>query len=251
MGSFGVVRRATDTITNTHMACKVIPIGKKTREDIETEVRILRRVESHPGVVEMIDAYEKDGSVHIVTELLLGGDLLLSLRDRGSFSEDDARQIFIKVMESLSHVHAAGVVHRDVKLDNLVMVEPYDVSSVRLIDFGMAAELDGSVMNMRCGTPHFIAPEVILSSQSYGTEVDVWAAGVVLFQLLSGYLPFDARTVRELFKKIIKGKADFNDPAWSMVSPEAADLTRKLLTVDPSKRPTPEEAMTHPWVVER
>ena len=255
-GAFAVVKQAFDKLTNRALACKVIPLGtgnrRTSRANAETEIRLMRRVESHPGIVAICDAYEMNGSVHIVTDLLKGGDMLTALEDRGSYSEDDARQVFKTLISALAHIHAAGVVHRDIKLENLVLAEPHDVSSVRLIDFGLAADLSGPPLHTVCGTPHFVAPEVIKSSSGdgYGRECDMWGAGVVLFQLLSGYLPFDSLTSIDVMRKIYEGKANFKDPVWSMVSRGAIDLTKRLLTVDPRQRPTTEQALMHPWVVD-
>lgn len=252
-GAFVVVRRAFDAETDRSWACKVIEIARtrsrgSTAADVEAELQFLRRLD-HPYVIRLRDSYTADGKLHIVTGLLRGGDLLTALNYRGSYTEEDARAVFVRLMKALIHVHGAGIVHRDIKLENLVLEDPDDCTSVVLVDFGLAADVRGPLTDV-CGSRHYVAPEVIRGSRGerYDTQCDVWGAGVVLFILLAGYPPFRSSTANGVLRKAYNGLVDFEDPVWHMLSEGAADLVKKLLVVDPRKRLTPRNALAHPWV---
>jgi hypothetical protein len=261
-GAFSVVRRAVDPVTRDDVACKVLRLGDErsvrasdgssTREEASHEINMLRRLGRHPSVPHLLDAYETtDGNVHIITDMLRGGELLAALHERGSLPEEDARRIFVRLMGAIKHIHARGVVHRDVKLENLVIDDPDDITSVKLIDFGLAADSFSDPMNRACGTLQCVAPEVIgagIGGKRYCPKCDVWGAGVVLFQILSGYPPFEGRCVQDVTRLICKGKPNFNDPMWDIVSDSAVHLVKCLLEVNPRARLSPDQALRHPWV---
>lgn len=260
-GAFSVVRRAVDPVTQESVACKVIKLadgcddirvdGTTTMEEADNEVRMLRQVGRHPSVTRLLDAYEMDGNVHIITDMLRGGELLTALHERGSLAEEDARRIFVRLMGAIKHIHAMGVVHRDIKLENLVIEDPDDITSVKLVDFGLAADSFSDPMDKACGTLQCVAPEVIGAAKGggrYCPKCDVWGAGVVLFQILSGFPPFESDCAHHVTRLIRKGKPNFNDPNWDMVSDSAVHLVKGLLEVDPRARLSPDQALRHPWV---
>jgi calcium/calmodulin-dependent protein kinase I len=166
---------------------------------------------------------------------------------------------------SLSCAHC-----RDLKLDNLLLVTPGNISNIKIVDFGFArkehAGSAGRLNNMQtvCGTPGYIAPEVIRGimqpsgdpvkegcedpNHHYGPPCDLWSAGIVLYMLLSGMPPFYDKSEPRLLRSIISGKFSFKDPVWEPVSGEAKDLIRKLLVVDPAQRLTCEQVLEHPWM---
>lgn len=205
-------------------------------------------------------------AVLLVMPLLRGGDLVsaMAVRER-AFSEDEARSLFCGLMVCLERSSRAGIAHRDVKLENVMLAEPTECfhRGVRLVDFGLAARCPhgrGGGLTTPTGTPSYIAPEIIRtarkaaisgvdSQQGYGVECDVWSAGVVLYILLSGSMPFFGGTMAELLQRIAEGSPSFSGAAWAAVSPEAVDMVRRCLTVDPAKRITPSQAITsHPWL---
>ena len=257
-------------------ACKVVDIlpndvhdDSLRLEDIESEIKILAGLGGgHPNIQDLVDFAVEGDRAYIVSSLCRGGDLAQALEMRGCLCEEDARNVMAGVLSGLAHLHSRGVVHRDIKLDNILLTESkHDMSKVKIIDMGFAKHLTcpdatrcGETYNNICGTPMYIAPELIRSSVQegkiqtmarYGTQADMWSCGVVFYCLLSGYLPFNARVgadMIDLFQDIANSVYDFSDPVWETVSEEALDLIKSLLEVDPVKRLTAEEALRHPWM---
>jgi calcium/calmodulin-dependent protein kinase I len=266
-GGFSVVKLVTDRETGELWACKIMNLpppsaGNKrqpstnegelaiSREDIFKEIDIVIALR-HPNIIYLKEYFEEGNKVYIVMEFLKGGELLDAVITKGTYSETDARKIFIQLIDAVTYMHGKNVVHRDLKLENLLLAEPGDINTVKVADFGLAKKYAGAALSTICGTPQYVAPEVIKGGQNpytYGNECDLWSCGVILFILLGGYPPFYDDSEPRLFNKIRRGKFDFNDPAWSNVSDNAKDLLRKLLVVDPSKRLTCEQVRDHPWM---
>ena len=225
-------------------------------------------------ILQLREYYEEaDGPVashsvfYVVSELATGGNLLFHTQDRGSLPEEDARAVFAALMQSCMFMRDARVVHRDIKLENLVLSRAHDFESpVKLVDFGLAKILAPDERPTQiCGTPYYVAPEILEYAYSkkasrgvddprrptYSFECDIWSSGVTLFLLLSGCYPFSDDDIPQLYRKIRHGDVDFSDPAWEMVDESAQDLIRGCLTVDPAKRFTAEQALSHPWMRKR
>lgn len=253
-----VVRRGGATT----MACKLLrlsadqtdpaPAELSTAEQVLNEVSILRRLD-HPNISKLVEVFEERDCFRLVMPLLSGGDLLSALRFRGSFAEDDARTIMRCLLSALQHTHSHGIAHRDIKLENLLLAEPHDLSRVVLIDFGLAKALRDDPYGSACGTPVYVAPEVITDVDRvtglsrYGCECDLWSAGVVMYMLLSGSPPFTSTDVTSLLRQVRAAVVRFHDPSWELVSTEAKDLIRGLLTASPRARMTAGEALAHSW----
>lgn len=177
----------------------------------------------------------------------------------GCFAESDARRLFRLVCEALSYLHSKDVVHRDLKPDNVLLTSKERSTCMpKIADLGVAATYDSNHCKTICGTPHYFAPELIdafktpsdslnQSSPGYGKTVDMWSLGVVLYILLSGTPPFEADG---LYDQILGGHYEFDAEEWETVSSEAKDLVRRLMTVDPKKRPTIQEALKHCWLTQ-
>jgi len=193
--------------------------------------------------------FEENNKVYLLTELLTGGELLDAVLEKGHYSEGDARLCFMKLLEGLAYLHTKKIAHRDLKLENLLLDRKDDISTVKIADFGLAKRAAESTMETICGTPQYVAPEVILGipGNKYTFTVDLWSAGVILFILLGGYPPFYDEHEPRLFMKIRRGQYSFDDPVWAKVSDLAKDLIRKLLTTDPDKRLSADEALKHEW----
>ena len=197
--------------------------------------------------------------VYVITELVAGGDLLSAVTDRGSLAEEDARAVFRSLMQCCMDLQSRGVLHRDIKLENIMLRDPHDFhKGIKLVDFGLATDInrDGPAEKV-CGTPMNVAPEIVAVGlrrsrgeeiAPYGSECDVWSAGVLLYTLLSGSPPFDPIDFSDLYAMILQGSYKYDDPAWQMVTDSAKDLVTRCLTVDPSKRISPIEALDHPWL---
>ena len=179
-----------------------------------------------------------------------GGELFDKIVDAGRFSEDEARKYFYQLCSGVMYCHKQGVAHRDLKPENLLLD---DSDRLKISDFGLSAmnlanadEMEGGYKELlhNVGTLNYVAPEVLADKGYDGYKADTWSCGVILYVLLVGYLPFDQPTMALLFKTI--ARADFEFPEW--VVGDAKDLIGRLLTADPAKRITLEEAMAHPWL---
>ncbi|GAB4813322.1 hypothetical protein N2152v2_000368 [Parachlorella kessleri] len=257
-GGFSVVKLVTHRTSGEKYACKVMSLpapgatataNDNTREDIFKEIDILIGLE-HDNVIFLKEYFEEGNKVYLIMELLQGGELLDAVLEKGHYSEDDARTCFLQIMRGIMYLHSMGIVHRDLKLENLLLVEPKDISRIKIADFGLAKNAMAAALTTVCGTPQYVAPEVIKGGRGtkYGPACDLWSMGVILFILLGGYPPFYDESEPRLFDKIRKGKYDFNDKVWDPISSEAKDLIRSLLVVDPDKRLTTKQVMEHPWI---
>lgn len=255
-GGFAVVRLGQEKETMQEWAIKImaLPTGdtkqdKAARSDIYKEISILSQVH-HPNVLFLKEYYEENSKVFIVTELIKGGELLQAVSELGNYSEVDARQVFKQLMSGLDYLHERGIVHRDLKLENLLLSTPGNITEgVKIVDFGLAKKAAEGAMNTICGTPMYVAPEVVNCNAGfmYHETVDLWSAGVILFILLSGYPPFHDENDAALFDKIRKGHFEFDDDVWNNVSDLAKELVRNLLVVDPKQRLSCKQTLAHAW----
>jgi len=211
------------------------------------------------NVVSFLEAFEDDTSVHIAMERCTGGTLWHSraLVD-GRFNEQAAAEVMRAVLRTVAQCHAHDVVFRDIKPENYLLSSPEAGAALKLSDFGLAARCrPGQVLTERCGTLAYMAPEVV--SQRYEQAADLWSAGVMCFQLLSGRLPFTAgeedgeRTrTKELFRAILFEKPDMESPPWDTISPAAKDFVGRLIGhKDPRERMGVHAALEHAWVREQ
>eukprot|EP00873_Tetraselmis_striata_P021284 jgi/Tetstr1/441548/TSEL_029777.t1 len=234
--------------------------GESTLDEIVNEVRILQQLGRHPALTYLKEYFLEADKVYMILELVPGGELLSALVERGSLPEEDARSILSTVLTGIAHLHHCGIAHRDLKLENLLLLDPSDITSVKIADFGLSSRMRRDRgMQTVCGTPMYVSPEALTlidnddRTEGYGPECDLWACGIILFILLGGHPPFvetakdaDDGCVR-LFRQIQRGQYSFKDPVWELVSDEAKDLVKKFLVVDPKKRITAKEALQHPW----
>ncbi|KAI9098259.1 kinase-like domain-containing protein, partial [Phlyctochytrium arcticum] len=247
-GNFATVKRARDMQTGVFRAIT----RPKFLENLRTEIAILRTL-NHPNIMSLYDAYWESDFVYIVLELVEGGELFDALSKAGRFTEVQAREIMAQLFLALKYLHDRGISHRDLKPENILMVstDPNDLR-IKVSDFGLAKIANASdYMNTLCGTPNYVAPEVLANKQTrkYTCAVDLWSAGVIMYVLLAGYPPFaDELGPPEMSEQIRQGKFVFQKQWWGHISGEAKSLIKGLLTVDPSKRLTIDEAMKHPWM---
>ncbi|GJP33190.1 hypothetical protein CLOM_g17749 [Closterium sp. NIES-68] len=276
VGQFGVIRLCVSRATGLLLACKTISKQRiesaEDAEDVRKEVSMLQQVKGHPSIIEIEEAVEDSRHIHIVMELAKGGDLFDRIkqrwsrekarwgdvgkawgRDRGAerrvgFSEGEAAVVMVRVVEALLYCHSQGIVHRDVKPENILVMDREDDTCVKLIDFGVAARFqNGSPLTEFVGTPYYIAPEVLAGS--YGPEADIWSAGVVLYTLLCGAPPFFADTNEEIFDAIKGNPVKFKSARWKKVGSGAKDLLKGMLEKDPEKRLSAVDVLGHPWIL--
>ncbi|CAM2110022.1 unnamed protein product [Caretta caretta] len=198
--------------------------GRKVRQAARNEILILKMV-SHPNILQLIDTFETRREFYIIQELATGGDVFDWILDLGCYTERDASSLIRQVLEALAYLHSLCIVHRNLKLENLVYHTQQSHAKVVLRDFYLSRFENGAITEP-CGTPEYLAPEVI-ARQRYGCPVDCWAVGVILFILLSGNPPFYAEEEqesgrgqdRQLFRQILAGEYSFDPPYWDEISP--------------------------------
>jgi len=194
------------------------------------------------------EVFETDEFLYIVTELVTGGELFDRIVSKGSYTEKDAAALVVKFLEALDYIHDKGIVHRDLKPENLLLKSKNSDTDVKLADFGLSKILGSDVMmQTACGTPGYVAPE-ILQARGYGKEVDLWSVGVITYILICGFPPFYNENIPLLFESIMKAEFEYPNEYWAHVSDDAIEFIDSLLVVDPRKRLSAKQALTHPWL---
>ena len=193
------------------------------------EINILYKLD-HPNIVNYFETYDDKKFLYLVMEYVDGMEMFEKITHKKNqrFGEKQAAQYMLQLFKAINHCHANGVVHRDIKPENIMITEK---DEIRLIDFGLSKVQTGDKLGELAGTPLYMAPEVI--SGSYGKEADMWSLGVLLYTLVSGYLPFYEKSTEEVFRKIKLGQWQFPRNPFDKVTPECKDLIKKLLVNDP------------------
>ena len=181
--------------------------------------------------------YEDSNNYYIVTDLVPGGELFFRIVEKKRFAENDARKVVRVLADTIAFIHERNYVHRDIKPENILLKNVLDETSIVLADFGFVTRTKRRGLTEACGTPMYVAPEVV-SGIPYSANVDVWSLGIVIFIMLGGYHPFAAKKKVEMFRLIRKGELVFDPLTWSRISDDAKDLVSKCLAVDPSVRLT-------------
>ncbi|KAJ0967590.1 hypothetical protein J5N97_024507 [Dioscorea zingiberensis] len=251
-GRFGAVFLCYSAQSGETFAVKTIDRTRLTdptdRQLVEQEAKItLLAAVGNPHVVQIYGVYEDDSVIHLVLDLLPGPDLFDRITGReGPIPEPEAAALMAQLMEAINACHRRGIAHRDVKPDNVMFDSR---GRIRLVDFG-SAECFGEerAMSGVVGTPHYVAPEV-LAGREYSEKVDVWSAGVILYLMLGGILPFYGETAVEIFEAVLRGNLRFPSRIFSSVSLAAKDLIRRMICRDPSRRFSADQVLRHRWIV--
>ncbi|KAG8588705.1 hypothetical protein GDO81_006068 [Engystomops pustulosus] len=253
VGSYSVCKRCVHKGTNMEYAVKIID---KTKRDPSEEIEILRRYGQHPNVITLKDVYEEGNGVHLITELMRGGELLDRILRQKFFSEREACAVLQTICKTVEYLHSQGVVHRDLKPSNILYVdESGNPESIRICDFGFAKQLraENGLLMTPCYTANFVAPEV-LKRQGYDEGCDIWSLGILLYTMLAGYTPFangPEDTPEEILARIGSGKFTLRGGNWNTVSESAKDLVSRMLHVDPHRRLTARQVLQHEWITKR
>uniref|UniRef100_A0A4W6E4R5 calcium/calmodulin-dependent protein kinase n=1 Tax=Lates calcarifer TaxID=8187 RepID=A0A4W6E4R5_LATCA len=249
-GAFSVVRRCVKLCTGQEYAAKIINTKKLSAREKE-KIFICQSVYLFLPV-RLHDSISEEGFHYLLFDLVTGGELFEDIVAREYYSEADASHCIQQILEAVLHCHQMGVVHRDLKPENLLLASKCKNAAVKLADFGLAIEVQGDQQAWFgfAGTPGYLSPEV-LRKEAYGKPVDIWACGVILYILLVGYPPFWDEDQHKLYQQIKAGAYDFPSPEWDTVTPEAKNLINQMLTINPAKRITAQEALKHPWVCQR
>ncbi|KAK9954603.1 hypothetical protein ABG768_016655 [Culter alburnus] len=246
-GAFSEVFMVKERKTGKLFAMKCVKKKNKRDINLENEIAVLRKIK-HDNVVCLEDFYESRTHYYLVMQLVSGGELFDRILDRGMFSELDASQVIKQVLEAVGYLHKNGIVHRDLKPENLLYYSPDENSKIMISDFGLSKMEDHGVMSTACGTPGYVAPEV-LAQKPYSKAVDCWSIGVITYILLCGYPPFYEETETRLFSKIMKAQYEFDSPFWDEISDSAKDFIRNMMQKNPKMRYDTDQALRHPWII--
>jgi len=251
-GNFAVVKQATDKKTGKKYALKIIDGSKLEgkEEMLQNEIRMQRDC-FHPNIVQLFHDFHAPTEIFLVMELVSGGDFFDLISENIKFDEEDASLYMRDLCSGLDYLHQRKIVHRDIKPENLMVCESPDGSHIlKLADFGLAMNVTEPIFTI-CGTPTYVAPE-ILTEKGYGLEVDVWAAGVILYIMLCGFPPFRSpnRKQTELFDLIEAGEFEYLEPYWDDVSDLAKDLIDTILNIDNTERVTSAQILSHKWLTQ-
>ncbi|XP_029010997.1 caM kinase-like vesicle-associated, like [Betta splendens] len=246
---------AKDRQTDKVFVCKKFlkKDGRKVRKAAKNEIMILKLV-NHPNILQLIDTFETRKEYFIIQELATGGDVFDWILDQGNYTEKDASNVIRQVLEAVAYLHSLNIVHRNLKLENLMYYTENNHNKVVLRDFYLSRFENGPITEP-CGTPEYLAPEVV-ARHRYGRPVDCWAVGVIMYILLSGNPPFYDETEEEntdlhnriIFCRIVAGDFEFDSPYWDDISPAAKELVCRLMEVDQMLRITAQDALWHEWI---
>lgn len=246
-GTFAKVKFARNVETGDNVAVKILDKEKllkhKMVSQIKREISTMKLVR-HPNVIRMFEVMASKSKIYIVMEFITGGELFDKIASKGRLKEDEARKYFQQLINAVDYCHSRGVFHRDLKPENLLL----DSNGVlKVSDFGLSAlpqqVREDGLLHTTCGTPNYVAPEVINNKGYDGAKADLWSCGVILYVLMAGYLPFEDSSLTVLYKKI--HKADFTCPPW--FSSSAKKLINRILDPNPQKRITIAEVIENDW----
>jgi len=254
-GAFSVVKNGRHNQTGEKVAIKFIEKKFVDKQDLmllAREIDIMKKVH-HPNILRLIEVFETEEVIALVMELVNGGELFYKIVEKGNYSEEDAAKIVRQMIQGVEYLHEKGIAHRDLKPENLLCSSDdrpeYQPFRVVIADFGLSKIFDSeNPLETSCGTPDYVAPEVITAEGTYDKSVDMWSAGVITYVLLCGFSPFLSSTQTGLFEKIIKVEYDFPEPEWTNISDTAKDFIRHLLIKEPSKRYSAKQCLDHPWL---
>lgn len=244
-GTFAKVKFAQNTETGESVAMKILDrntiVKHKMVEQIKREISIMKLVR-HPNVVRLYEVLASRTKIYIILEFITGGELFDKIVHRGRLSEVEARRYFQQLIDGVDYCHSKGVYHRDLKPENLLLDSQ---GNLKISDFGLSAlpEEGVSLLKTTCGTPNYVAPEVLSHKGYNGALADVWSCGVILYVLMSGYLPFDEIDLTSLYSKI--EKAEYSCPSWFPVG--AKSLIQQILDPNPGTRIRIEEIRNDEW----
>jgi len=274
-GATSVVHVCIDKLTGKESAVKIIQRNQAgiDEEKFEEEIAVLRRLD-HPNIIRMLDIFQTEETTFLVMELCTGGELFERILEIGHFTEHDALKLCRRLMRSVAYLHGKGIVHRDLKPENVMYASPDPKAEIKIVDFGFAKATFTVKRRLRAssklGTRGYAAPEIFLG-KPYTEKCDIWSVGIISYILLCGFPPFvqdmdferedsfDVKNtpfwvyVNQMCKQDgkVKPKLEFPPKYWDRVSDDARDFVAALLVFDPTKRPSANDALRHPWLREK
>lgn len=249
-GSFGKVYLASQVLTNRVVAIKclekkLVKYGDR-KEKILQELLMFKTLTGGPSITKIYEVFENQKYYFFVMEYANGGDLLQKMKSEGKLDENEARDIFAQLVRGIYFIHSKKILHRDIKLDNILLTKKDNKLLAQICDFGVSRFLGpGEVINEQCGTPAYIAPEIIRKKGYKGYKADIWSLGVLLYAMVIGSMPFRAEEIEALHQKILNRDCEMKS---NSASPQVLNLIEKMLCVDPENRFSIEEVAKHPWI---
>ncbi|XP_055840590.1 serine/threonine-protein kinase SIK2 isoform X2 [Episyrphus balteatus] len=244
-GNFAVVKLARHRITKNEVAIKIIDksqLDTSNLQKVYREVEIMKRLD-HPHIIKLYQVMETKNMIYIVSEYASQGEIFDYIAKCGRMSEHAARMKFWQILSAVEYCHNRGIVHRDLKAENLLLDSNMNI---KIADFGFSNMYKiGELLSTWCGSPPYAAPEVFEGKKYTGPEIDIWSLGVVLYVLVCGALPFDGSTLQSLRDRVLSGR--FRIPFF--MSSECEHLIRKMLVLEPTRRYTIEQIKQHRWLV--
>ncbi|XP_020254714.1 CBL-interacting protein kinase 32-like [Asparagus officinalis] len=246
-GTFAKVKFARNAKTGEAVAIKILDKEKvlkhKLVEQIKREIATMKLIK-HPNVVRLYEVMGSKTKIFIVLEFVTGGELFDKIVNDGRMRENEARKYFQQLINAVDYCHSRGVYHRDLKPENLLLDQ---FGNLKVSDFGLSAlsqqVREDGLLHTSCGTPNYVAPEVLNDEGYHGATADIWSCGVILFVLLAGYLPFEDDNLMILYNKICA--ADFTFPSWLTFG--AKRLITRILDPNPMTRITMSEILEDEW----
>lgn len=247
-GSFGKVYLAHQRSTNRLVAIKRLEKttcqNEGLKKKINNEIEIQKSLFGHTNIVKLLEVFESNEFFCFVMEYAANGDLLKRLKSKGKFGEDEARYILFQIGSGLRYIQSQGFIHRDIKLDN-VLID--DHNRYKICDFGVGRNIsENELVLEQCGTPAYLAPEIIKEQGYRGFAADIWSLGILTYFMIVGQMPFRAPTIEKLNEIVLKGNYSYPDNC--PVSKEAKHIISRMLCIDPTSRATIDEVLNHKWI---
>ncbi|KAF7096961.1 hypothetical protein CFC21_098840 [Triticum aestivum] len=242
-GSFAKVKFAVDADTGAPVAMKVLDkatiLNNRMLQQIKKEISIMKIVR-HPNIIRLNEVLAGQTKIYIIMELITGGELFDKIARQGKLRENEARKYFQQLIDAINYCHSKGVYHRDLKPENLLLDSR---GNLKVSDFGLSSLSKNGFLHTTCGTPNYVAPEVLSDGGYDGSAADIWSCGVILYVLMAGYLPFEENDLPTLYDKITA--AHFSCPDW--FSQGAKSLIQRILDPNPKTRMTIKEMKADTW----
>jgi len=252
-GAFSSVYEGKEKSTQQLFAIKAINKKHIKMKLVEREIAIMTKMR-HASILFCKEVFENDSHIYFILELVRGGELYDKIVDHGEYTEEEAQEIILQILDAVEYLHQNGIAHRDLKPENILCATHVDPESnfrheiIKVADFGLSKMFDREELMSQCGSPTYVAPEVLLSKGAYTSSVDLWAIGVITFVLLTGCFPFfeEGSNYTALYQKIIA--VDYTFPEEPELSKEAQHFIKILLVKEPGKRATIPQCRQHPWL---
>jgi serine/threonine-protein kinase Chk2 len=245
-GGFGdvwSVYRVNDAI---QLAMKTF--SDRIADEAMNEIHLMRKVE-HPCIIKLIESIVTEDRAFMIMEFCPGGDLMARIQLKKFLGECTAKIYFYQICNAISYLHSQHITHRDVKPENVLLLNNDDETKIKICDFGISKDTTQSELQSFCGTLDFMSPEMLATVRTvYSNKVDIWSLGVVLYTMLSGNLPFCNANHLVTKTNIRSGNLQFHSRRWENVSDVAQKLIKDLLKVNPNERPSANQIMLKPWL---